>query len=208
MKPPVGDRTTAWRMLAWGSSQFSAGLEKNQQPTVAATSAITEMISARRRASRCSMTDIRVSSTVRGERRLLMRAIARRLRRLFRVGGGRGGVGGGRGGLGLLLLLLLLCGRARQLFGDLVGGFSKLLDGTASGAAQLGQLTRPEDDENDDQQDDQEAGMYSKGHCSVEPQRDYTHVGQVRLTFTWRIRSVWSSWLAISKPRVIVAKWL
>src|SRR6266487_6607177 len=117
---------------------------------VAANQPASEMISARRRSSRCSTMDMRASSGafVDLRRPLCSRAMPDCLALLVGLGlqlDGRGGAGG----------RLLLVDRRLHLFGDLVGRLPELADPATDGATELGQLARPEDDEHDRQKDDQ-----------------------------------------------------
>src|ERR1700730_3252175 len=178
--PDVGSRRrVVWVRWARSTRKWNTWLWTTYAAAVATNQPTDEMISVLRSASRCSMTDIRVSSTCRGGRRLVRRAMARRLGRLLGVALGLDGRDRGDGSrlLGCCLLLgcrlplgfllrLLLGHRVLQLVGDLVGRLPELADREAGGATELGQLARSEDDEHDDEKDDKEGRVDVKWHSS------------------------------------------
>src|ERR671934_1930559 len=135
----------AWPMPARVIRKVITCPEMKMAAMVAMPQAISEMISIRRRSSRCSMTDMRSSSTGAVERgprwRTLSRSAIRRL--LGRLGFGRSGLGG----LGL--------GGARHLVGDLAGRLAELPHRLAHRTPELRQPARPEDDEHDGEDDDE-----------------------------------------------------
>src|SRR5450759_3995104 len=128
---------------------------------VAMPQAIKDTISTRRSASRCSITDMRGSSTgtlERGARcRTLLRmatgkpasALGRTALGRRALGGAlRAGCGSGRRGLRLGLH------GSRHLVGQLRCRLAELAHRLPDGAAELRQAAGSEDDQNDDQQDD------------------------------------------------------
>src|SRR6266851_3459681 len=132
--------------------------EMKNAPRVVTAHAASEMMRARRSASRCSITDIRCSSTGSEGRRPRWRTLSRRATR--RTSGLRGGGLGLRARGGGALRSSWRSRRRSRLHGarDLVrqlrGRLSKLAHGLADSAPKLGQPARPKDDEHDDQQAD------------------------------------------------------
>src|SRR5262245_38065928 len=121
--------------------------------TVAAAQPISEMISARRRSSRCSTMDMRPSGSRAADLRrpLVSRAIERGLALLFWFGRPRRRVDRrarlGRARCGRARLLL--ADRRLHLFGDLRRGLAELADAASDRPAELGQFARSEDDQDD-----------------------------------------------------------
>src|SRR5215813_1191000 len=139
---------------------------------VTANQPINAMISARRRSSRCSTMDMRASGSRATELRrpLIRRAIGRRLALLL-----------GFGLLGLACrvdrggLLRLACrvdrggrlwhvDRGLHLVGDVARDLPELANAAAEGPAELGQLARSEDDQDDCQEYEQVSRMQIEGH--------------------------------------------
>src|SRR5216683_891123 len=106
--------------------------ETKNAANVASAHAARDTISARRSASRCSITDIRWSSTGALGRGARCRTLPRRATgaSVLRRGGCLG----------------------RALGGALAGRLPELLHGLADGATKLRQTTRPEDDQDDHQE--------------------------------------------------------
>src|SRR5712691_3817380 len=129
--------------------------------TVATPHATREMMSIRRSASRCSMTDMRGSSTGARERgarcrTLLSKATGKPASARRGISLGRRALGGAlracRGGRRRGLRLRLGC--RGDLVGQLRGRLAELTHRFADGTAELRQPAGAEDDQNDDQQDD------------------------------------------------------
>src|SRR4030088_1580825 len=181
-KAPVGPRkTTLFRPARW-ISRLKGSDEQNQATMVQTVPAAMEMMSARRRASRSSITVILASGSLWTEggspRPLVNRAIAEPLALALCVGLGRfcRGLRGVRRNRRRRLLGHHLFRRRRALFlgrggfhlvDDLVRLPPELANATPDRAPQLRQLAGTEDDQHDDQKNYQEAGMNPKRHMCL-----------------------------------------
>src|SRR5437660_1233729 len=135
-------------------------LEMKKATVVATAHPASEMMSMRRSASRCSITDMRCSSTGTGVRGKRWRTLSRRATDpasvLLWISLGRRALGGALGGrhrgrVGRRFRLRRLRD-ARDLVGQLTRRLPELAHGLADGATELGQPARPEDDQDDDQE--------------------------------------------------------